>query len=243
MAPGSADLDFGRFDALTFDCYGTLIDWERGILNALQPILAPRAVDLGEDALLERYARHEAALERGEYLSYRDVLAGSLRALCDELGVAPSAAEVGDFAAAVGCWPAFADSASALRDLRSRFKLGVITNCDDDLFAQSNGRLGVTFDWIVTAQQARSYKPSLTTFELSFATIGLPCDRILHVAQSLYHDHVPAQQLGLTTVWIDRRHDRDGFGATPPAVAAPDLTLPNMRGFARLALAGAAATE
>jgi 2-haloacid dehalogenase len=237
------NLDFGRFDALTFDCYGTLIDWERGILNALQPILAPRAIDAGEDELLERYARHEAALEGGVYLRYRDVLAGSLRALCGEFGFAPSGEEVGDFSDSVGHWPAFADSGSALRDLRSRFKLGVVTNCDDDLFARSNRRLGVTFDWIVTAEQARSYKPSLNNFELALAAIGLPRERVLHVAQSLYHDHVPAKGLGMTTVWIDRRHDRAGFGATPPASAVPDLTVPDMRGFAQRALAGTAARE
>lgn len=237
------ELDFGRFDALTFDCYGTLIDWERGILNALQPILAPRAIHASEDALLERYARHEAALESGDYLPYRDVLAGSLRALCGELGFAPSDEEVGGFSDSVGCWPAFADSSLALRQLAGRFELGVITNCDNAPFAQSNRRLGVTFDWIVTAEQARSYKPSLNTFELAFATIELPRERILHVAQSLYHDHVPAKQLGMTTVWIDRRHDRDGFGATPPASAIPDLTVRDMRGFAQRALAGAAATE
>lgn len=237
------ELDFDRFDALTFDCYGTLIDWERGILNALQPILAPRAIDAGEDALLERYARHEAALERGEYLPYRDVLAGSLRALCDELGFAPSDDDVGGFAASVGSWPAFADSALALRQLGARFKLGAITNCDDAPFAQSTRRLGVAFDWTVTAERARSYKPSLHNFELAFAAIGHPPERILHVAQSLYHDHVPAKRLGMSTVWIDRRHDREGFGATPRASATPDLTLPDMRAFAQRALAGSGATK
>jgi 2-haloacid dehalogenase len=113
----------------------------------------------------------------------------------------------------------------------------VITNCDDDLFAASNRRLGVAFDWIVTAEQAGSYKPDPHNFELAFERIGLPRERILHVAQSLYHDHVPARRLGLATAWIDRRHDRPGFGATPPAEAAPDLTVPDMATFAELATA------
>jgi 2-haloacid dehalogenase len=95
----------------------------------------------------------------------------------------------------------------------------------------------VTFDWVVTAQDARAYKPALTGFELAFATIPVPRERILHVAQSLFHDHVPAKGLGMTTVWIDRRGDREGSGATPPASASPDMTFPDMRSFAAAATA------
>ena len=230
-----SEIDLSSFDALTFDCYGTLIDWERGILNALQPVLSPQAIDVDEDELLERYAKHEAALEAGEYLAYREILARSLRGLCADLGFTPSDDDVADFSESVGVWPAFGDSASALRRLAERFKLGVITNCDDDLFARSNKRLGVSFDWIVSAQTARSYKPSLNNFEVAFNTIDVPQERILHVAQSLFHDHVPAKQLGLRTVWINRRHGKPGFGATPEANATPDLTVPDMRTFAELA--------
>jgi 2-haloacid dehalogenase len=228
-------IDFARFDAITFDCYGTLIDWEQGIVNALQPVLAPHGVDASEDDLLERYARHEAELEAGPYLPYREILAESLRRLCAELGFDPSDADADGFARAIGDWPAFHDTAPALRSLRQRFRLGVITNCDRDLFALSNRRLGVTFDWIVTAEDARAYKPSPAPFELAFETIDIPRERILHTAQSLFHDHVPGKQLGLTTVWVDRRHDREGFGATPPAAATPDLTVPDMKTFAAVA--------
>ena len=218
-----SELDLSRFDALTFDCYGTLIDWERGILNALQPVLAPRGVEVGEEELLVIYARHEAELEAGDYLSYREVVAGALR------GSAPTSESLrrrggGRLRDAIGDWPAFPDTAGALRRLQRRFRLGVITNCDRDLFALSNRRLGVTFDWIVTAEDAGAYKPSHAPFELAFETIDVPRERILHVAQSLFHDHVPAKELGLSTVWVDRRHDREGFGATPPAEAAHDLS-------------------
>ena len=230
------EIDFSRFDAITFDCYGTLIDWEQGILNALQPVLAPHGVDAGEDELLERYARHEAALEADAYLPYRDVLAESLRGLCGELGFTPSDDDARGFALAIGDWPAFHDTAPALRRLHERFRLGVITNCDRDLFALSNRRLGVTFDWVVTAQDAGAYKPSHAPFELAFETIDVPRDRILHAAQSLFHDHVPGKKLGLTTAWVDRRHGRPGSGATPPASATPDLTVPDMRTFADVAL-------
>lgn len=230
------EIAFSRVEAITFDCYGTLIDWEQGILNALQPVLAPQGIDVREDELLERYARHEAALEAGPYLPYRDVLAGSLHRLCSELGFSPSDDEARDFAQAIGDWPAFHDTAPALRRLQTRFKLGVITNCDRDLFALSNRRLGVTFDLVVTAEDARAYKPSHAPFELAFATIDVPRDRILHAAQSLFHDHIPGKQLGLTTAWVDRRHDRPGFGATPAASAAPDLTVPDMATLADVAI-------
>jgi len=227
--------EFDRFDALTFDCYGTLIDWERGILNALQPVLAPRGVETGEEELLELYAGHEAELEAGPYRPYREVVAASLHRLAADLGQEVTDDEAALFADAVGNWPAFPDTAAALRHLQERFRLGVITNCDRDLFARSNLRLGVTLDWIVTAEDAEAYKPSLAPFELAFATLDVPRERILHVAQSLFHDHVPAKELGLTTVWVDRRHDREGFGATPEAVAEPDLIVPDMVTLAALA--------
>lgn len=230
-----SSLELDRFDALTFDCFGTLIDWERGLLDALQPVLAPRGIELAEDKLLERYARHEAELEAGPYLRYREVVAGSLRRLAAELGHEVSDEEADAFADAVGDWPAFPDTAASLRHLQERFRLGVITNCDRDLFARSNRRLGVSFDWVVTAEDAGAYKPSLAPFELAFATFDVPRERILHVAQSLFHDHVPAKELGLTTVWVDRRHDREGFGATPQAVAEPDLIVPDMVTLAALA--------
>ena len=231
------DLDFGRFDALTFDCYGTLIDWESGILAALRAILDRRDLAPGDDELLERYAGHEAAVESGPYGRYREVLGRSLRGVCADLGIEPTDEEVARFSASVGDWPAFPDSADAVARLHARFKLGVITNCDDDLFAASNRRLGVTFDWIVTAQQVGSYKPDPANFAFAFERIDVPRERILHVAQSLFHDHVPAKALGMATVWIDRRHDKPGFGATPPADATPDLVCPDMRTFADVALA------
>jgi 2-haloacid dehalogenase len=229
-------IDFGRFDALTFDCYGTLIDWEHGILNAFQLVLSRHDVRLTDDELLERYAKHEEAIERGEYRVYREVLAASARGVCTDLGVKPSDRAITEFSTSVGDWPAFADSAAALRQLKTRFRLGVLTNCDDDLFAGSNRRLGVDFDWVVTAEQARGYKPRTSNFEALFARVDVPRERILHVAQSLFHDHVPAKALGMTTVWIDRRHDKPGFGATPPADATPDLVCPDMRSFAEIAL-------
>jgi 2-haloacid dehalogenase len=229
-------IDFGRFDALTFDCYGTLIDWEAGISTGLTALLSPFGIVADAEELLERFAGHEAALEAGPYRRYRDILAEASRRIGRDYGVEPAEAAVAAFAASVGEWPAFPDSSASLASLADRFRLGVITNCDDDLFAGSNRRLGVTFDWVVTAEQAGTYKPELRSFELAFERMDLPRERILHVAQSLYHDHVPAKSLGMTTVWIDRRRDRPGFGATPPATATPDLILPDMASLAEAAL-------
>lgn len=230
------DLDFRRFDAITFDCYGTLIDWETGILAALRAVLGRHGSAPADDELLERYAGYEALAEGGPYLRYREVLGRSLCGVCADLDVEPTGDEISRFSGSVGDWPAFADSADALARLQARFKLGVITNCDDDQFASSNRRLGVSFDWIVTAQQVGSYKPDQANFAFAFERIEVPRERILHVAQSLYHDHVPAKALGMSTVWIDRRHDKPGFGATPPADARPDATARSMAAFADLAL-------
>lgn len=225
-------VDLDAFDVLTFDCYGTLIDWEVGLLGALREAL-PGTAGMGDDELLEAYAGHEAEAERPPYRSYREVLATSLRGVAADLGLeVADGGAVARFSESVRDWLAFPDSAEALRRLHERYRLGVITNCDTDLFAASNAKLGVTFDWVVTAELARSYKPALAGFELAFETIDVPRERILHVAQSLFHDHVPAKRLGLTSVWIDRRHDRPGAGATPPAEAAPDATYPSMRAFA-----------
>jgi 2-haloacid dehalogenase len=231
------DIDYGRFEALTFDCYGTLIDWETGILAGLRPMLAARGVEPLDDELLEVFAISEAAAEAGPYLRYRAILGHCLRKVAAHYGIEPDEAEVADFADSVGEWPAFPDSGGALARLHERFRLGVITNCDDDLFARSAGRLQTTFEWVVTAQSVGSYKPDPRNFEVAFELIGLPRERILHVAQSHFHDHGVSKALGLTTVWINRRHDRPGAGATLPADARPDATFPDMASFAAAATA------
>jgi 2-haloacid dehalogenase len=236
--PVPTPIDYGNVEALTFDCYGTLIDWEAGLTAAFRPILEAHGATNDDEDVLVRFARHEATAETGPYRPYRDVLARGLRGVANELAFTPTAEESTAFSGSVGDWPAFADSEAALARLKRRFRLGVITNCDDDLFAASNRRLGVEFDWVVTAQQVGSYKPDEANFLAAFERMGLPRERIVHVAQSLFHDHAPAKRLGLITVWIDRRHDRPGSGATPPADASPDARYPDMASFAEAAVAG-----
>ncbi|HEX2626162.1 MAG TPA: haloacid dehalogenase type II [Candidatus Limnocylindrales bacterium] len=230
-------LSFDDFDVLTFDTYGTLIDWETGILAAIRPILDAHGIDAGDDeGVLGAFARHEAEIEAGPYKRYRDVLGEVLTAMLGHFGQVPSEEELARFGGSVVDWPAFPDSGAALARLQTRFQLGVITNCDDDLFAASEARLGIKFDQVVTAQQAKRYKPNPRGFELMFERVGLPPARILHVAQSLFHDHVTAKRLGLHTVWVNRRAGKDGGGATPAAEATPDLTVPDMATLAALAV-------
>ena len=232
-----ASLDFDAFDVLTFDTYGTLIDWEAGILAAIRPILAAHGIDGGPDeAVLGAFAGHESEIEAGPYRPYRQVLGEVLTAMLGHFGATPTRDEIAAFGGSVVDWPAFPDSGAALARLQTRFKLGVITNCDDDLFAASERKLGLSFDWVVTAQQAKRYKPNPRGFELMFERVGLPPRRILHVAQSLFHDHVTAKRLGLSTVWVDRRAGRPGGGATPPADATPDLVVPDMATLAAIAV-------
>ncbi len=225
-------LNFDNFEVLTFDCYGTLIDWESGIWEALRLILANHRINITSDKALELYGELESEAERGEYYEYKAVLRIVLEGFGSRLGFAPTQIELQRFSESVRDWPAFPDSARALQALKKKYKLAVISNIDDDLFAFSAQRLQVHFDWVITAQQAKSYKPSLNNFRLAFERMGLPKNKILHVAQSLFHDVVPAKALGLSTVWINRRRGKEGFGATPPAQAQPDFEVPDLQTLA-----------
>jgi len=225
-------LNFDEFQVLTFDCYGTLIDWEYGIWEALQPVLAHHRIDMMTDKALELYAELESEAERGAYHEYKTMLRLVLEGFGSRLGFVPSQTELQRFSASVKDWPAFPDSVSALQALKKKYKLAIISNIDDDLFAFSAQRLQTQFDWVITAQQAKSYKPSLNNFHLALERIELPKNKILHVAQSLFHDIAPAKSLGLSTVWINRRHNKGGFGATPPAQAQPDLEVPDLQTLA-----------
>ncbi len=228
-------LDFSRFKVLTFDCYGTLVDWETGILRAMRPVLAKHSVEIDDRTLLEAYAELEAKYEEGDFLRYAMVLRFvmteiSLRYLFD---AAPD--ELDCISRSIEKWEPFPDTVAALRRLGSRYKLGIISNIDDRLFAGSARKLGVAFDWVVTAEQARAYKPSHRVFEQAFATFGCPRSEILHVAQSIYHDVIPAKALGLATVWVNRRAGKLGSGATWPAVADADVAVTDLESLARLA--------
>ena len=222
-------LPFEQFTVLTFDCYGTLINWEEGILSALRPLLMAHNCSLSDDDLLERFARLETAAETGAYRPYREVLRDVVTGFASECHFTPTALERDCLAASLAHWPPFADSVAALRALKTRYKLAILSNIDDDLFAHSARQLQVAFDCVITAQQVQSYKPSPRHFTVALERLAVPKAHILHIAQSLYHDITPATQFGLATVWVNRRHGRPSAGATPPAQARPDLEVPDLR--------------
>lgn len=213
------------FKALTFDCYGTLIDWESGILAALEPLLDAGKVTLGRGAVLADFAQHESAQQAATPdMLYRDLLAEVHRRLAREWRVSVPEASHLAFGASVPQWPAFADTPAALQYLGRHFKLVILSNVDRDSFAASNAKLGVRFDGICTAQDIGSYKPDARNFHYlieAVAKMGIGPEEILHTAQSLYHDHAPAKAQGLATAWIDRRENQEGWGATLPLADRP----------------------
>jgi 2-haloacid dehalogenase len=233
-------LELDRFEALTFDCYGTLIDWERGILRALDTLLPDSEFRGGRarpdgDELLGAFGRFESEIEAGSFRRYREVLIAVAHRFGDAYGVAVDGAAASRFAGSVPEWPPFPDTVEALRVLADRYRLAIVSNVDDDLFRGTSGHLGVDFEVVVTAEQVGSYKPHRAHFDEALRRLDLPEDRVLHVAQSLYHDIRPAVSLGLKCVWVRRRAGVDGAGATPPATATPDLEVPDLRTLASMA--------
>ena len=233
----SDDLRLSSFEVLTFDCYGTLIDWESGILEALGRVLAAHGRELPAPRILESFARFESTLQAGPYRTYRDVLSRVVDELGHELGFIPSPRERASLPESIARWAPFDDTIHALRILKSRYRLAVVSNVDDDLFAGSERRLGIEFDEVVTAQQAGGYKPAPRNFELALERLNVPISAILHVAQSLFHDIQPANRLGMTTVHVNRVSRHGGSGATVPVSARPDLEVPDLQTLAEMVVA------
>jgi 2-haloacid dehalogenase len=235
-------VELSDFDALSFDCYGTLIDWESGISAVLSAWATEVGLDADGERLLIAYGPCEARVQSERPTApYPEVLAEAFRQTGVELGHAVSDEWAKRFGASVPDWPAFPDSADALARLAERYMLIIVSNVDRVSFAGSNARLGVEFDAIITAEDVGAYKPSLNHFERLdqvVAELGVPRERLLHVAQSLFHDHGPAKRVGLPSVWINRRQDRPGRGATPRPEAAYSYQweFPSMAAFADAAL-------
>ncbi len=214
------------FKVLTFDCYGTLIDWESGLYSALQPLLRVARFSAARAEVLAQFAQHEAAQQAATpAMLYPQLLAEVHRRLARQWLVSVPDAAHQMFGDSVAQWPAFPDSAEALQYLKRHYRLVILSNVDRASFAASNRRLGVEFDAICTAQDIGSYKPDPRNFRYlveAVARLGHGRGDILHTAQSLYHDHAPAQAAGLRSAWIDRRHEQRGWGATVPPVGTPD---------------------
>ena len=227
-------LDFAQFEWLSFDCYGTLIDWESGILGYLRPLLQKKGCAIDDAEVLSLYSEFEPRGQTGEYRSYREVLASVVRDFARELRFDVTETEAAGLADSIREWEPFADTVPALHRLHSRYKLAILSNIDDHLFAHSARKLQVQFDCVVTAQQVRSYKPSLRNFEMLLERLAVPRDRLLHVAESLYHDAGAAGSLGIATVWVNRRQGK-ASAASKLTDARPDMEVPDIGRLAELA--------
>lgn len=227
-------MNFAAYEVLSFDCYGTLVDWETGIRATLEPMLARHGVSWPVEQLLAEYGRAESALEAGPYRTYREVLEGVVDEVAQRAGFTPSAVEREALWRSVRDWKPFPDTVEALEELARSYELVIISNVDDAIFADTARSLKVPFHRIITAQQAGAYKPSSKNFELAMRSVGQGPERWLHAAQSLYHDVPTAKALGMGTVWINRQSGEPGV--TPPSDAVADAEFPDMRSFASAAL-------
>lgn len=220
------------FEVLTFDCYGTLIDWESGILKALRPLLKANGAKATDEQLLELYAELESKAEAGAWKPYRAVLKEVVRGLGLRFGFPVTPKDEEGLPDSLKDWEPFPDTVEALHFLKKRYRLSILSNVDKELFAATEKKLGVAFDLVVTAEEVRSYKPAPKHFLHARELLCLPFTKILHVAQSLHHDIATAKVLGLSTVWVNRRQGQSG--ATPVSDAAPDLEVPDLRSLMAL---------
>lgn len=206
------------FKVLSFDCYGTLIDWESGMFEGLKPLTSRAGIELSRDEVLQAHAHHESSQQlQTPTMAYRNLLPIVYRRLAEQWGVSVSWAECVAYGNSVKNWPAFHDSAKALQYLKKHYKLVILSNIDNESFAASNEKLQVDFDAIYTAEDVGSYKPSDRNFSYmlkKLETVGVGKQDILHTAESMFHDHGPANRHNLASCWIYRRHDQQGFGAT-----------------------------
>ena len=217
---------------LTFDCYGTLIDWEQGILDVVQPVLARFGVVVSPEVILRSYVAHEARLEAQPWMPYRELLREVMIAMASDFGVRLKEAEQNSLVDSLRRWQPFPDTVDALKRLSTRFRLVILSNIDDALFRQTQSHLKVEFTEVITAEQVQNYKPAHAHFTEALRRLAVPAHRILHVAQSLYHDHVPARQLGFHTAWINRPSLLSGTGLSPNAEVNPDLVFRDLASLA-----------
>ncbi len=220
------------YEWLSFDCYGTLIDWERGICNTVSEVLDAHGLHKEDAEILELFAEVEPRVQNSSgFMEYRSVLHCVMEVMGREFSLDLSEAEKGCLAESLPNWPVFEEVSGALEELKSRHKLAIISNIDDDLFASTARALGVDFDVVVTAQRARSYKPNLRNFQIARKLMGVDTSKWLHVAESLYHDIAPANQLGIASVWVDRP---GRGGGTRISDAIPDVVVPDLAALAKI---------
>lgn len=229
-------LQAANYDAITFDCYGTLIDWDTGVANAFGPKLSSRAKGAFVAKTVTAFAKAQKMHQgRRPILNYREILARALLEAGDQIGIKVDEAVAKDFSSSVGLWPAFPDTLDSLLRLKAAgYVLGVASNVDRASFDETHVRLGGLIDVAVTAEESGAYKPDLKMFDALFAALaknGIRRDRVLHVAQSQHHDVVPGNAIGLDVVWIDRRAHRPGAGVTIPDNGTPAARYESLEAF------------
>jgi 2-haloacid dehalogenase len=229
-------LDIPQISALTFDCYGTLVDWEPGILAAIHGVFAQRGITPSADNdLISLYAALEADQERGRYQPYRTILANVMSGIAERHGIRDlTANERNSLAKSLPRWPVFPDTPSFLQRARSKYSLAICSNIDQDLFEGTRPNLGAPIERVITAQACGSYKPNARHFQLALAMLKLPPSRVLHVAESRYHDVEPAKKLGFQTVWVNRHKIRPGPSASGSSDATPDLEVDSLEELAEV---------
>ena len=231
-------LDFNKYEALTFDCYGTLIDWESGIADALRPVTRAHGIEVSDGELMDLYSEIERAGKSGEYRRYREVLRATVRGICTRLEFVPTMSEVNCLSESLGSWQPFPDTIDALRRLQSKYRLCIVSNVDDDLFAGTARMLEVDFDYIVTAEQVGSYKPSHNNFATAVNRMGIPKSQVLHIAESVKLDIEAAKSFGMDAVWVNRHSgsEREGSASGNPSDgdSGADLEVPDLKTLVEL---------
>lgn len=231
-------LDFEKYRALTFDCYGTLIDWETGIADALRPVVRAHGGNVSDAELLELYAEIEREHKTGEYRRYREVLRATVRGISGRLRFVPSLSEVECLAESLGSWQPFPDTIDALRSFQGKYRLCIVSNVDDDLFVGTARMLEVEFDYIVTAEQVGSYKPSHNNFARAIQRMGIPKEQVLHVAESVKLDIEAAKSFGMDAVWVNRHSGSDSEGSASgnptSGNSGADLEVPDLKTLAEM---------
>jgi 2-haloacid dehalogenase len=223
-------MDFSQFDLISFDCYGTLVDWKRSLRDIMEPFIKRHKLNLSADQLFDLFFKADQRSVSEKYKPYRDILVDIMDEMGKELNINLNQAERTCLVDRFGDWTAFPDTSDALQELKKRYKLAIISNVDDELFDVTKRCLGVSFDYIITAKQVGSYKPSKNNFIKAIEKFELPSERVLHVAQSIYHDIIPTNELGWSNVWVNRYNEPERID---PA-EFPDLEVPDLASLVRI---------
>ncbi len=214
---------------ISFDCYGTLIDWKKGVLNALVPLFDEFLIDISEEEIFSLFLKFDAKLESLSYIPYKEILKDIMKAFSKELGLNMVDDDLMVLSDSLPQWPAFPDTVASLEKLKTKYKLAIISNIDNDLFQKTKSTLKLEFDFVISAEDVGSYKPSINNFNEALTLFDIPKDNLLHCAQSLYHDISPCNQLGISNIWINRYNE----GYSDSIIEKPDIELNSLKELAK----------